>query len=293
MNNDWNYSKSELRRLIKQGALYLNGVRVLPNQRVTMNDAIQTNYGKFIVFRIGKKKHLIVKIIEKRGNMLIFDIGCNKGEFVDICKLKYPKCEIVAVDANPEFMGKRKDVEYVNRIVTEVGQDVKTLHVDKMQTGISTVCKKWLEGSRFKLGSKYLPENNSNWSEELEISTITLDELIEDHGNPDIIKIDVEGHELEVLKGLTKKQKKVCFEWAEEFSDELIESIEYLKNLGYENFGMIGYIEESSKVVTFSKHGDSHLCEPDEYFTDSQILSEIRKILKPERRVYWGMLWVK
>lgn len=225
--------------------------------------------------------------------MLIFDIGCNKGEFVDICKLKYPKCEIVAVDGNPEFMGKRRDVEYVNRIVSNIGQDVKVLHIDKSQTGISTVSQKWLEKSRFKVGSKYLHPDNSDWSEQLEISTITLDELIDDYGNPDVIKIDVEGHELEVLKGLTKKQKKICFEWAEEFKDEIVESIEYLKELGYENFGMIGYFEEDSKVITFSKYGDSHLCEPDNYFNYSQVLEEIEKVLKPERRVYWGMIWVK
>ena len=41
----------------------------------------------------------------------------------------------------------------------------------------------------------------------------TLDALIENYGMPDFIKIDVEGYELEVLKGLTQPIRMISFEY--------------------------------------------------------------------------------
>ena len=67
--------------------------------------------------------------------------------------------------------------------------------------------------------------------------TITLDKMIELYGQPDLIKIDVEGYEGTVLRGLTSKAKKLCFEWSEEFPEELNNCITILENLGYEKFG--------------------------------------------------------
>ena len=56
---------------------------------------------------------------------------------------------------------------------------------------ISTFSDHWDKG-RF---------SDSKWDEEINVDTTTLDQLINDYGHPKYIKIDVEGFELEVLKG--------------------------------------------------------------------------------------------
>ena len=35
---------------------------------------------------------------------LIFDIGFNVGEFTQTCFNKYPNCNVIAVDANPNLV---------------------------------------------------------------------------------------------------------------------------------------------------------------------------------------------
>src|SRR5208337_3679088 len=47
----------------------------------------------------------------------------------------------------------------------------------------------------------------SDWSEDEPVEIVTLDTLISEYGEPDFIKIDVEGWEQEVLKGLTRPVK--------------------------------------------------------------------------------------
>ena len=60
----------------------------------------------------------------------------------------------------------------------------------------------------------------------------TLDKLIEEYGNPVFIKIDVEGFEFEVLKGLSKPVKMLSFEYTvPEQTNIAIECIKKLRSI--------------------------------------------------------------
>lgn len=50
------------------------------------------------------------------------------------------------------------------------------------------------------------------WDQTVTVPVMTLDQLIARHGRPDFIKIDVEGHELEVLTGLSRPVRALSFE---------------------------------------------------------------------------------
>lgn len=66
------------------------------------------------------------------------------------------------------------------------------------------------------------------------VPTITLDKLIELYGIPDLIKIDVEGAEVDVIKYLSQKVPCLCFEWASEMRTAAC--MDLMKILGFTKF---------------------------------------------------------
>jgi len=56
--------------------------------------------------------------------------------------------------------------------------------------------------------------------------------IIEQNGMPSFIKIDVEGYEYQVIKGLTRPVHTLSFEFTPEFMDASYNCIEWLSRLG-------------------------------------------------------------
>jgi FkbM family methyltransferase len=229
---------------------------------------------------------------------LIFDIGFNKGEFADACFSQYPECKVIGVEANKDLFydaPQRENLVVLNNLVAEADDSMVEFFVEFKQNGISTASKDFMKDSRFTRGSKYLTENSAEWCSVGSVPTITLDTLIKEYGVPDVIKIDVEGYEYNVVQGLTQKVGKICFECHEEEEDKLHSTVKHLKELGYTEFGLIGYFEEKDafEKLTFSDKGDPYLVEPDSYFTWDELKEDVEKSFEPERRVNYGMFWCK
>ena len=229
---------------------------------------------------------------------LIFDIGYNKGEFTNVCFQTYPACKVVGVEANTSLIyhvPQTPQLTLINKLASNKGGEEKEFFIEPHQDGISTACKEFIENSRFTKGSKYLRPNSANWTLKTKVQTTTIDEMIESYGNPDLIKVDVEGYEYEVLSGLTAKQRKICWEWHEEQFDTLLKTIEHLRNVGYTEFGMIGYFDEGNVFdkFTYSELGDPYLAEPNAYYSWAELEEEFSKMVNPQRRVDYGMMWCK
>mgnify|MGYP003151357011 CR=1 FL=1 len=229
-------------------------------------------------------------------NNLIFDIGYNKGEFAQECIRRFPNCKVIGVEANLSLVYGIPDtpnLKIINALVSSEDNKEVDFYIEPYQPGISTASKDFIENSRFTKGSKYLRPNSSNWMEPVKARTITLDMMIVEFGSPDYIKIDVEGYECEVLKGLTQKQKTICFEWREEAPEEVYKAVKHLQKLGYEKFGIIGIFEEGDvfKKFTYSSKGDPYLEEPDQYFSWDEL--DFDSLINPDRRVNYGMMFVK
>jgi FkbM family methyltransferase len=200
--------------------------------------------------------------------MIAFDIGCNEGIITQDFLKNYDL--VVSVDADSAMcnMVKRKyecnKLRVHNNIVSDSVGEMLDFYISPMNT-ISTVEKKWIKEGRF--AGKYI------WNETIKVETITLDKLIQMYGIPDIIKIDVEGHELKVLKGLGKPVKKIYFEWSEEFFDDTLKCVEHLKNIGFSKFGF-----------TYADRGNPEVYGKWENLT-------IHEDIVTDRKVKWGNIW--
>ena len=90
---------------------------------------------------------------------------------------------------------------------------------------LSTMSTEFIEESkkeRFK---------NSHWGSKTTVETSTLDQQISEHGQPKYIKIDVEGFEYNVLKGLTKPVKYISIEFTPELYHNTEKCLDYLCDL--------------------------------------------------------------
>jgi len=76
------------------------------------------------------------------------------------------------------------------------------------------------------------------WDRTIRVPVTTLDALIAEHGRPDFVKIDVEGHELEVLRGLSAPVPALSFEFTTIQREVAFGCIERLGALGRFEFNV-------------------------------------------------------
>lgn len=80
---------------------------------------------------------------------------------------------------------------------------------------------------------------NVAWDKSEIVSVVTLDDIIKQHGMPQYLKIDVEGFELEVLKGLTTPISLISFEYLPGFNELSQDVISRLMTLGDYSFNVV------------------------------------------------------
>jgi FkbM family methyltransferase len=146
---------------------------------------------------------------------LIFDIGANDGHktaaFLTLAK-KVICCEPDSQNftiLQTRFRNKKKKV-FPENVALSDKEGVAELHIHHPGSAFNTLSSKWM---------KLLEEDDGKkWDEQIKftgtqtVKTTTLDQLIKKYGVPDYIKIDVEGFEQWVLKGLSHKVAYLSFE---------------------------------------------------------------------------------
>ena len=179
----------------------------------------------------------------KNGD-LCFDIGANVGDITEtFLKLG---ARVIAVEPQKiclkilyRLFRKNKNLVIVNKAVGEES-GISELSISEEAHSISTMSNKWKKEGRFS--------QNYKWTKNQKVMVVTLDDLIKEYGLPKFCKIDVEGFEVSVLKGLTRSISYISFEFTREFFDDAKKCIDYLFSLGQAEFNYS--IGESPKLFS-------------------------------------------
>ncbi|MDD5438872.1 MAG: FkbM family methyltransferase [Candidatus Omnitrophica bacterium] len=171
-----------------------------------------------------------------KKDSLCFDVGANIGRVTDI--LLRCGARIIAVEPNPECVRYLRAKYRFNKRVVVVPKALdavcgkKKLYVCEVNS-LSTLSPEWIKAC--KKSARY---EEFNWNKEVEVDVSTLDNLIKDYGRPDYIKIDVEGNESNVLKGLTSGIPMISLEICPETAASTQECMRYLSASGDVRFNL-------------------------------------------------------
>jgi len=189
---------------------------------------------------------------------LCFDIGANLGNRTKVF-LKLG-ATVVAVEPQDNCMrnlqrkyGKNSKVILVHKALgSKEGEG--NLILSNSHT-VSSMSKEWINCVR-NSDMFFTSTSAFQWNENVTVPVTTLDKLIETYGSPAMCKIDVEGFEREVIKGLSRSIKMISFEFTPtpKLIDLTIESIKHLSTIGNVQFN---YSFSESMVLALEEWVDT------------------------------------
>jgi FkbM family methyltransferase len=164
-------------------------------------------------------------------NDLVFDIGANYGNrtstFLDL------GARVIALEPQEhclKYLTKQfgKKIKIVPKVVSDsIGELELFIPQSKVSSGSASLSIDWIDSviksNRF---------SKSDWNGSKKVLSTTMNGLIEEYGLPKFCKIDVEGHEVNILQGLSKPIESLSFEFTTpERRDQIFKAIELLTNI--------------------------------------------------------------
>jgi len=213
----------------------------------------------------------IYPLFVKKGDTC-FDVGANLGIITDVLlrlgsRVISAEPQISCVKVLKERFASNPDVVIVDKALGE-HEGREEISICEDAPTISTMSNKWRDRGRFS--------EDYEWEKKQSVEVTTLDKLIEKYGTPKFCKIDVEGFELQVLKGLSKKIPFISFEFTKEFFDDAKACIQHVLTIGSAKFNC-------------TLHDSKNLVFPD--WVSSEEL--IRRLESEKNALFCGDIYVK
>lgn len=184
----------------------------------------------------------------ERGD-LVFDVGANHGDFADA--FLHLGARVVAVEPHPDCARELRSLYGQSRRFTlaecalggAVGEAPLFLGENGMDN-VSTLSEDYRRDA-----SKLPGLAVAGWNRSVMVKVDTLDRLIATHGIPDFCKIDVEGYEIEVLRGLRSPLPLLQFEYQPWSTEKAIACVDRLMTLGEHAFNLTASSDRDEAVA--------------------------------------------
>lgn len=205
-------------------------------------------------------------------NDLVFDVGaCYGKKLASFLKIK---ANVVVVEPQEKCMNfLKKTFSNSNLIFVQKALGERECLADFYEGedhSLSTMSEGWMT---------YINRNfvntNHKWNSPYKVQVTTLDKLIKKYGIPSYIKIDVEGFELHVLKGLSHSINMISIEFIRENIHRTIECINYLNKIAPRLYNLSVGEEHKFKFTIWKKYSEIM-----DYFASAEIPA-------------WGDIYIK
>jgi len=171
---------------------------------------------------------------------LVFDVGANEGLKTDLFLRMGARVIAIEPDETNQLILRerflklrlaRKPVVIVGKAVSDKN-GVGSMWIDGPGSAVNTLSPKWADALRGNKARHMCGHCGLDFVEHRTVETTTLENLIAVHGRPHFIKIDVEGYELNVIRGLRHPVSCLSFEVnLPEFRPEGLECVRVLAAL--------------------------------------------------------------
>lgn len=172
-----------------------------------------------------------------RPGGMVFDIGAHVGDRV--ASFRRLGARVVAVEPQPAAMralrlmfAKNPDVALVQAAMG-VQQGSIRLYLNTRNPTVSTVSPGFIAAATGAPGWE-----GQHWDHAIDVPMLSLNNLIARHGLPDFIKIDVEGHEPQVIAGLSQPVPALSFEFTTIQWEVALDALERIARLGDYGFNL-------------------------------------------------------
>ncbi len=184
-------------------------------------------------FRAARRRRLYAQFV--RPGDLCFDVGAHVGNHVRAFLALGAR--VVAVEPQPQFArllrrwyGHRPDVIIVEQALGAAPGEQELLISTRTPT-VSTLSPAW--AARVREAASFA---GVRWDATASVEVTTLDTLIARYGEPSFCKIDAEGYELEILKGLSHPLRALSLEYIPAALEIALGCMERLAQMGNYRF---------------------------------------------------------
>ena len=158
------------------------------------------------------------ELIEKSERNLSFDIGANDGEWTKQLSTLFDK--VVSFEPDPRCVAPEGTIYDRRPVWNESKSNVFYQRTSPLQSSMT---------SSHPVGDA---GKNVDVINELDVVSITLDDIVDEYGPPGFIKMDIEGAEAQALEGATKDCFSKCH-WLVEIHDTFTPVIQHFQRLGF------------------------------------------------------------